>query len=298
MTTQGTAHDLVIRGGLVVDGTGAPGRRADVAVRDGKLSEIGAVTGRGAREVSAAGLVVAPGFIDPHTHYDAQITWDSLASCSSWHGVTTVVMGNCGFTLAPCRAEDRLTLMRMLTTWRACRSRRSPRASAGVGDPAQYQTGRAHRPVDERGLSSATGDPPVRDGRRAWESEATAEEIAAWSPPDRGDGPGRGGALVHHHQPQHVGDRGRPVPSRLAHEDDLTSLVRTMGASGRGIPEPDHRRHPPDRLAEVDRFAELARAGDRPVTLVRSPQPVAPGGASGDPRASRRRGRGPRSIPR
>ena len=105
MTTQGTAHDLVIRGGLVVDGTGAPGRRADVAVRDGKLSEIGAVTGRGAREIPAAGLVVAPGFIDPHTHYDAQITWDSLASCSSWHGVTTVVMGNCGFTLAPCRAE-------------------------------------------------------------------------------------------------------------------------------------------------------------------------------------------------
>ena len=68
MTTSGTAHDLVIRGGLVVDGTGAPGRRADVGVRDGKLSEIGAVTGRGAREVPAAGLVVAPGFIDPHTH--------------------------------------------------------------------------------------------------------------------------------------------------------------------------------------------------------------------------------------
>lgn len=77
-TTQTAAHDLVIRDGLVVDGTGGPARRADVAVRDGRLSEIGAVTGRGAREVSAAGLVVAPGFIDPHTHYDAQITWDSL----------------------------------------------------------------------------------------------------------------------------------------------------------------------------------------------------------------------------
>ena len=73
-TTQTAAHDLVIRGGLVVDGTGAPSRRADVAVRDGKLSEIGTVTGGGAREISAAGLVVAPGFIDPHTHYDAQIT--------------------------------------------------------------------------------------------------------------------------------------------------------------------------------------------------------------------------------
>jgi N-acyl-D-aspartate/D-glutamate deacylase len=99
-------YDLVILGGLVVDGTGAPGRRGDVAVRDGHLAEVGAVADRGAREIDADGLVIAPGFIDPHTHYDAQITWDPLASCSSWHGVTTVVMGNCGFTIAPCRERD------------------------------------------------------------------------------------------------------------------------------------------------------------------------------------------------
>jgi len=110
-----TRYDLVIRGGLVVDGTGAPGRHGDVAVQDGRLAEVGAVSGRGKREIEAAGLVIAPGFIDPHTHYDAQITWDPLASCSSWHGVTTVVMGNCGFTIAPCREADRDTLMRMLT---------------------------------------------------------------------------------------------------------------------------------------------------------------------------------------
>jgi cytosine/adenosine deaminase-related metal-dependent hydrolase len=87
MMTGTATHDLVIRGGLVVDGTGAPARRGDVAVRDGRLSEVGAVTGRGTREIDAAGLAVAPGFIDPHTHYDAQITWDPLASCSSWHRV-------------------------------------------------------------------------------------------------------------------------------------------------------------------------------------------------------------------
>jgi cytosine/adenosine deaminase-related metal-dependent hydrolase len=94
MTTRTATHDLAIRGGLVVDGNGAPARRGDVAVRDGRWSEVGAVTGRGTREIDAAGLAVAPGFIDPHTHYDARITWDPLASCSSWHGVTTVVMGN------------------------------------------------------------------------------------------------------------------------------------------------------------------------------------------------------------
>ena len=108
------AHDLVIRGGHIVDGTGAPGRTGDLAVSGGRITEVGAVSGRGAREVDADGLVVAPGFIDPHTHYDAQLTWDPSASCTSWHGVTTIVTGNCGFTLAPCRPEDRLTVMKML----------------------------------------------------------------------------------------------------------------------------------------------------------------------------------------
>ena len=108
------AHDLVIRGGLVVDGTGAPARPGDLAVANGRIAEVGVVTARGEREIDAAGLAVAPGFVDPHTHYDAQLTWDPLASCSSWHGVTTVVTGNCGFTIAPCRPGDRDVMMRML----------------------------------------------------------------------------------------------------------------------------------------------------------------------------------------
>ena len=108
------AHDLVIRGGYIVDGTGAAGYSGDLAIAGGRIAEVGTVSGRGAREIDADGLVVAPGFIDPHTHYDAQLTWDPVASCTSWHGVTTIVTGNCGFTLAPCRPDDRLTLMKML----------------------------------------------------------------------------------------------------------------------------------------------------------------------------------------
>ena len=104
---QTCALPILIKNGTVIDGTGAPRRQADVAVMDGKIAEIGKIKDGASKTIDAAGCVVAPGFIDPHTHYDAQICWDPAISPSSWHGVTSVVMGNCGVGIAPCRPEAR-----------------------------------------------------------------------------------------------------------------------------------------------------------------------------------------------
>src|SRR3981189_110359 len=112
-------YDILIKNGTLIDGTGAPAKRADVGIAGGKIVEVGALSGSARRTINADDLVVAPGFIDPHTHYDAQICWDGATTPSSWHGVTSVGMGNCaggmgGVGIAPCRPQAREIAMRDL----------------------------------------------------------------------------------------------------------------------------------------------------------------------------------------
>ena len=107
-------YDLLIKNGTVVDGSGLPGFRADIGVLHGRIARIGRIDGAATRTLDAEGHVVCPGFIDGHTHMDAQVAWDPLGTCSCYHGVTSVIMGNCGFTLAPCKAEDKHLVMRNL----------------------------------------------------------------------------------------------------------------------------------------------------------------------------------------
>jgi len=106
--------DLVIRGGTVIDGSGEDPGCGDVAVSGGRIAAVGAVAGTGAEEIDARGLLVTPGFVDIHTHYDGQAAWGARLTPSSWHGVTTVVTGNCGVGFAPCRPEDRELLIRLM----------------------------------------------------------------------------------------------------------------------------------------------------------------------------------------
>jgi N-acyl-D-aspartate/D-glutamate deacylase len=125
--------DLVIRDGTIMDGNGGAPFRGDVAVSGGRIAEVGEVAGRGREEIDAAGLSVTPGFVDIHTHYDGQAMWDSHLAPSSWHGVTTVVMGNCGVGFAPVRKD---TQDAVIASWRAWRTFPDPacmKASTGVG---------------------------------------------------------------------------------------------------------------------------------------------------------------------
>ena len=128
---------MSIRDGTIVDGSGLPRYRADLGIIGGRIAAIGKITESGDQIIDAEGHVVAPGFIDAHTHMDAQVFWDRLGTCSCWHGVTSVVMGNCGFSLAPCAEKDKLLVMRNLDAPRIIRHKRWRLGSSGRGTPSR-----------------------------------------------------------------------------------------------------------------------------------------------------------------
>ena len=230
--------DLVIRGGTVVDGSGAPGRRADVAIAGGRIREVGAVRERGAREIDAGGLVVAPGFIDVHTHYDAQYTWDPYATSSVWHGVTTTVIGNCGFAIAPCRPADRDLIMRTLVKVEGMSL-----AAMRAGITWDFETFPQYLDHLERGnpslnVAALLGHSTIRQWVMGGDSQhrvATTEEVAAMCDLVREAMAAGAIGLGSSTAEAHVGEGGLPVASRLAEKSEFLALTRAMGESGRGL---------------------------------------------------------------
>jgi len=233
-------YDLLIKNGTVIDGTGAPRRQADVAVSGGKIAEIGKV-GDGARKViDADGLVVAPGFIDPHTHYDAQICWDQAISPSCWHGVTSVVMGNCGVGIAPCRPEAREVAMRDLVNVEAI-----PFEVLNAGITWDWVTfpdflDAAEKRGSALNLGFIAPLTPFRHwvmGEASMERAATAEETAQikgllGEAIDAGAF-GFSTTVLN----QHLGHQGRPLACRNASRDELTAYCNVLKDSGKGAIE-------------------------------------------------------------
>jgi N-acyl-D-aspartate/D-glutamate deacylase len=230
-------HDLVIRGAVLLDGLGSPARHGDLAVRDGMIQEIGSKLS-GKQTVDADGLALMPGIIDNHTHYDAQITWDPWASPSPALGVTTAVIGNCGFTIAPCRAADRELVMKNLTQVEGMSL-----AALRAGIRWDFASLPAYLDMLERrgaalNLACFAGHSSIRTyvmGAAASERAATPQEILQMK--QLLLEALRAGAigLSSTTSPAHNGDGGRPMPSRLAEEAELRALVGCLREAGRGL---------------------------------------------------------------
>src|SRR5664280_2247938 len=268
-TTRGAAlYDLKISGGLVVDGTGVPGRHIDIGIVDGHVADVGRLGAEGARRtIDAEGMVVAPGIIDAHTHDDPQLTWDPLCDTSALHGVTTVAAGNCGFSVAPCRAEDRGYITQMFAR------------VEGMGLAALENVAWEFETFDEF-LSSRSGALGINLGMylghsaiRRWvlgdeahERGATQGEIETMV--SMVDAAMKAGALgfSSSQAPTHLDLADRPVPSRLAALDEMRALADAVGRYGRGsiayAPESAVEGISPD---DREFLIELARRGGVPV---------------------------------
>ena len=226
-------HHIVIRGGTVVDGTGRAPFQGDVAIDDGYISAIGQVAERGNEEIDADGLVVSPGFVDLHTHLDAQIGWDPELTPVSWHGVTTALMGNCGVTFAPCRPSDRTLLAGMMETVEDI-----PREAILSGLPWNWEEYGGYLDAIEQlrpaiNVAGLVGHAAVRYyvmGERAVEEQATEDEIRQMcAVVDRALASGALGFSTNRYEP-HKGPDGRSIPGTFADPSELVAIGRTVAA--------------------------------------------------------------------
>ncbi len=258
--------ELLVRDGTVVDGTGAPGYRGDVGIRGGRIAALGKIDGSADRTLDAGGAVVAPGFVDPHTHYDAQVFWDRMLSISPWHGVTSVVLGNCGFGIAPTRAAHRDLVLRTLETVEGM-SLEALTAGLGAEWPFESFPGFLDA-IAARGsainVGALVGHTPVRlwvMGEEAAEREATDDEIAAMRALVAEALAAGALGFATSKAPTHVGFAGRPVPSRLATLAEIETLASCLGDAGHGVLQATLG---PGLF--LDEFEAIARRTRRPVS--------------------------------
>ena len=265
-------YDLVIKNGTIIDGSGMPRYKADLGIASGQIVNIGRIKGGGAETIDAEGHIVSPGFVDGHTHMDAQVAWDPLGTCSCWHGVTSVVMGNCGFTLAPCRSNEKDMVMKNLERAEDI----SPEAmNAGINwtwetFPEYLDT------IDAlpKGINYAgyIGHSALRTyvmGERAFEEKATDVDLAAMG--KEVEAAIKAGAIGFStsRTPNHVTPEDLPVASRIADWSEVEHLVKVMGNLNAGIFEIAHEQPGRNQDRIDDYFARLkALAVDtgRPVT--------------------------------
>src|SRR6266542_1252850 len=260
-------HDLVVKNGMVIDGTGFSRYRADVAIKDGAIVEMGRVRGAAAATIDAEGFYVAPGIIDLHTHYDAQPFWDKLCTSSIWHGVTTVLTGNCGLTLAPLKPEHREAML--ATFW--CVEGLPVKALAAVL-PWSWETFGEYMDAIDHGLGvnmmPRVGHNPLRlgaMGEAAWERAARAGEIATMQRLLGAALEAGAWGWSTTASPTHAGPSGEPVPTRLADNDERLALARTQGEFNRGVIEILPRSVARPDEADRQHLLEVARTSGRPV---------------------------------
>jgi N-acyl-D-amino-acid deacylase len=265
------AYDLLIRNATICDGTGAPVRRGALAVQGGKIAAVGEAGGSARREIDARGAVLAPGFLDIHTHYDAQISWDPLLTSSCWHGVTTLLMGNCGVGVAPCRPGQQSTM-----AWDLVNVEALPHDVLMRGVAWDWESFPQYMAAVERcGIALNVGFlVPLSAlryyviGEEAAERAATEAETVEMARLYR-EALGAGAAgFSMSLAPQHIGFQGRPLASRMASGEELSALCRAMRELNRGIIEilPNRGSTSVPNEDGFGLLTMLARASARPVT--------------------------------